>query len=150
MKRTRLKRSRVRKTAKKGSIGWFKKKLWTIFSKYIRQRDGYTCITCNKKGKGSQIHAGHFIPRASGGLSLYFHEDNVHAQCYRCNINLGGNGGVYYQKLLERKGQEVIDNLFFLKDNGYLKLSIEDYKKLIEEYKNKIKELENGKKDLPL
>lgn len=137
-----MRRSRLRKTAQKGTIGWWKKKLWTIFSKYIRARDGYKCITCGKKGKGGQIHAGHFIPRASGGMSLYFHEDNVNAQCYRCNINLGGNGGVYYIELVAKRGQEVVDNIFFLKDQGYLKLGVEDYERMIEEYKIKLKELD--------
>jgi len=40
-----------------------KKKLWQVFSKYIRARDNYTCVTCGKKGEGSGIHAGHYITK---------------------------------------------------------------------------------------
>ena len=87
------------------------------------------------------MHAGHFIPRAAGGLSLYFHEQNVHAQCYRCNINLGGNGSEYYRRMVERFGQEVVDELFQLKYTGYKKYTIEDYQQLREDYKIKTEEL---------
>ena len=65
----------------KVTVGKLKKKLWKLFSKYIRQRDNYTCVTCGQKGEGSGIHAGHYITKAVGGIGLYFHEQNVHAQC---------------------------------------------------------------------
>jgi len=62
---------------KKKSISSLKKKLWKVFADYIKKRDKYTCFTCGRKGEGSGMHAGHFIPKASGGLALYFNEDNV-------------------------------------------------------------------------
>ncbi len=78
---------------KKKTVAQWKRKLWPIFSLYIRTRDKFTCFTCGRKGTGSGIHAGHFIPDAVGGLALKFHEENVHAQCWNCNLNLGGWGG---------------------------------------------------------
>lgn len=104
------------------SISKLKKKLWTEFSLYIRTRDKFICFTCGKKGEGSGIHAGHFISKAAGGLALYFNEDNCHAQCYHCNINLGGNQWEYGQRL----GVEKVNELFQLK-NEVWKWSIEDY-----------------------
>lgn len=93
MKKTKLKK------VSKNNISKLKKKLWTLFSLYIRQRDKYTCFTCGRKGEGSGMHAGHFISKAIGGVDLYFDEDNVHAQCYNCNINLSGNQYEYSLRL---------------------------------------------------
>jgi len=134
-----MKRSRIKKTPKKGTLTWWKKKLWTIFSLYIRTRDNFTCFTCGKKGDGKGMHAGHMIPRAVGGMSLYFNEFNVHAQCYYCNINLGGNGAIYAKKFIEKYGQEKFDELIELKEHGYKKYTIEEYKNLIEYYKLELK-----------
>ncbi len=103
---------------KSESISSLKKKLWTVFSLYIRQRDKFTCFTCGKKGEGSGMHAGHFIPKSVGGIALYFHEDNVHAQCYHCNINLGGSQYIYGLKL-GKKADEMAENC---KPNHELKI----------------------------
>lgn len=118
---------------KKKSISTLKKKLWTLFSQYIRQRDKYICFTCGRKGEGSGMHAGHFISKSVGGIALYFHEDNVHAQCYNCNINLGGHQWEYGVRL----GKEKVDELYKIK-NQINKWTIEDYEKKIEYYKSKI------------
>lgn len=136
-----MKRTPLRKTAKTHTLGWWKKKFWTTFSLYIRTRDKFRCFTCDKKGDGKGLHAGHMIPRASGGLSLYFHEKNVHAQCYHCNINLGGNGAVYASRFIKKYGQEAFDEIMRLKNQGYRKISILEYQNLIEEYKQKIDEI---------
>lgn len=115
---------------KKKTISQLKKELWKHFSLYIRRRDNFTCFICGRKGEGGSIHAGHFIPKSVGGLALYFHEDNVHACCYHCNINLGGNLYEYGMKLGKRK----VANLYKLKqqivkDFPYLE-KIEYYKDL--------------------
>lgn len=126
---------------KKWTLGKWKKEFWTVFTEYIKLRDGYTCITCGKKGSGSGIHGGHFIPRSVGGLSLFFHEDNVHAQCIDCNINKGGYGAEYYPKLVEKIGQKRVDELFKLRDTGYKKYSKQDYADAIALYQFKIDSL---------
>lgn len=121
--------------------GKAKKKLWEVFSKYIRTRDNYTCVTCGKKGEGSGIHAGHYITKSVGGLSLYFHEQNVHAQCYRCNIHLSGNWTAYERFIIQRYGEEVDKELKRLQLQGYRSISIKEYEELIEEYKKKLKDI---------
>lgn len=118
---------------KSPSISTLKKKLWTVFSLYIRQRDNFTCFTCGRIGEGGGMHAGHFIPKSVGGINLYFDEDNVHAQCYHCNINLGGNQYEYSLRL-GGKARE----LYEIK-GVYHKWTVEDYKKKIEYYKTKVK-----------
>jgi hypothetical protein len=81
------------------------------------------------------MHAGHFIPKSVGGIALYFNEDNVHACCYHCNINLGGNLYEYGLKL----GKEKCDELYRIKgqinkvDTNWYLDKIEYYKKLVKE-----------------
>lgn len=118
--------------------GKWKKELWKVFAEYIKKRDGYICFTCGRKGEGSGMHAGHFIPKSVGGLSLYFNEDNCHAQCYNCNINLGGNQYEYGQRLGEKKVAELMK----LKQN-IRKISNEEYAGLIEHYKALLDDTEN-------
>ncbi len=117
-----LKRSKLRKKGKQ-KISVLKRKLWETFSKYIRERDKYTCFTCGRKGEGSGMHAGHFISKAIGGVELFFHEENVHAQCYNCNINLGGNQWIYGQRL----GKETVDKLYEIKNKVISKWTEDDY-----------------------
>lgn len=93
------------------SISKLKKDLWKLFSLYIRTRDNFTCVTCAKKGEGSQIHAGHFITGATCTAKLYFDEMNVHAQCYHCNINLSGNWVRYEAFMISQYGNGKVDEL---------------------------------------
>ena len=127
-----MKRSPLKKKSKQ-KISVLKRKLWTLFSKYIRERDNYTCITCGQKNTGSGMHAGHYIPKSVGGNALYFNEQNVNAQCFRCNIHLGGFGSMYHQKMVEKYGQEAVDELWKLKQQ-IVKHDVEWYEEKIEEY----------------
>lgn len=124
---------------KKKTLSWYKKKLWEVFSRYIRIRDKGTCFTCGLKKPYKQMQAGHYIPKSIGRLSLYFHEQNVHCQCYRCNINLGGNGALYGFRILEVYGQEVYDELHRLQKHGHRKIIILEYQILTKSYEAKVK-----------
>lgn len=130
--------------ARAKTLGKWKKDFWRVFSLYVRLRDNYTCFTCGRVGAGSAIHAGHYIPRAAGGLRLYFHEKNVHAQCYHCNINLSGNSDIYSQRLVEKYGSRVMKQLRDLRNldvSKPLQYTIEDYQKLMKKYGKKINAL---------
>ena len=122
------------KKPKKQTPGQLKKKLWLVFSKYIRLRDKGVCFICGRMCEGSGYHAAHFVPKSVGGLALYFHEDNVHGCCYHCNINLGGNLYLYGRKLGEKKSQELyrIKNTVITKDYPYQE-QIEKYTELLKE-----------------
>lgn len=104
------------KLDKDKSVSFLKKKLWKIFSLYIRTRDNFTCFTCGKKADGAGMHAGHFITGATCPTELYFNVMNVHAQCYHCNINLSGNWVIYEQKMVDRYG---IDEVYKLKQSRF-------------------------------
>lgn len=118
-----------RRTSTK-TTGQLKKDLWKVFSAYIRKRDGGVCFICGKRAEGSAYHASHFIPKSVGGLSLYFHEENVRGCCYHCNINLGGNLYEYGMKL----GKEKCDELYKLKQQT-VKWTSQDYLDKIKYYK---------------
>lgn len=106
---------------KKMTTAKWKKKLWPRYAKWVKERDGWKCFTCGRKVEGHGAHAGHFIHKSIGGLGLYFEESNVHCQCFNCNINLGSNGAVYYQKMVKKYGQEHVDELFRRKDRDIIK-----------------------------
>lgn len=124
-----------------------KKKLWTLFSKYIRLRDadtsGYVkCISCERKLHWKDMHAGHYWAK-SLGTSIYFDEQNVHAQCPGCNLFKHGNQPEYAIALTKRYGPAVLDELY---QRRYKELILRrpDYEELIETYKEKLKYLETN------
>ena len=98
-----------------------------------RYPEPHQCFTCGKPISGSNRQLGHFIPNSVGGALLRYDLNNLRLQCYYCNINLGGNGAVFYAKLLQEKGQKHIDTLFQLKVQTTKALT--HYLKLLEEYR---------------
>lgn len=123
----------VKKKAPKAST--LKKKLWTIVSKRIRERDGYICFTSKKKVEGMNAHCGHGLPSSICGGRLRYHPLNLHCQSYNENINLGGNGTVYYQEQVKKYGKKRIDALYSLKGH-FIKVDTDYYLKLIDLYTN--------------
>lgn len=128
------------KRKRKHTINWYKKQLWKIFTIYIKNRDNWTCYTCGKQARGWGMSGGHFIPKSVGGLILYFHEDNVHAQCSYCNLQLEGNHYEYGLRL----GQEKVAELYALR-NIVTKWSESDFIDKIKHYKEKVHEQETNK-----
>ena len=74
---------------KKKTQKYWKTKIDKVFHEYVRRRDadndsGYCkCISCNKPIHFTESDAGHFIGR--GALATRYDEQNVHAQCRKCN-----------------------------------------------------------------
>jgi len=132
--------------SKKKTIGQLKKDRWKLMSEYIRLKysddNGYvSCVTCGTtKHYKDGIHAGHFEPKAKGN-AVYFVEENIHPQCYRCNMNLEGNRTQYYPFMLDMYGQETIDWLAELAKSE-LKFTRSDHEEAIKDLKQKIKDLE--------
>lgn len=88
------------------------------------------------------MHAGHLYPRRAGGMNLYFNEYAVHAQCYHCNINLGGNGAVYERKIREVYGTRMANHLYKLSNQVATFIwGAKEYEYLIQVYKEKTKQL---------
>lgn len=117
-----------------------KKRLWTVFSKFIRQRDNYTCYTCgNYIEDKAKAHCGHFIDAGVSKLQLYFSEVNNHCQCVSCNNFKSGNKAVYSLKLIEQYGDGVIQELHALNAQPIVKWTREQYEELTQYYKDKLK-----------
>ena len=118
---------------------------WQEFSRYIRNRDNYTCVTCGRKDESRNMHAGHFI-QASGRLILFFDETNVNAQCIGCNLYMSGNLIKYSLFIREKYGEtydkELIKKALEYKHNGYSKKELKEikdkYETLNRAYRNSV------------
>jgi len=119
-------------------LSWYKKKLWRVFAKWIKIRDKHQCFTCGKKCFGADCHGGHFKKASCCGLLLYFHEDNVHCQCARCNLWMDGMQYEYGVRLGKKKVAEL-DALERISKKTIW--SRADYEKKIEFYEKKYAEL---------
>lgn len=133
---------------KKNQIPKLKKKLWELCKQIIRiiyqNKDGsWNCFTCGRRiSEPANAQTGHFIPSSTCGAYLRYDLRNLRIQCYFCNINCGGNGALFYSKLVEEKGQEFVDQL--LKDkNIILKADAIFYISLIEDYEERFEKLKN-------
>ncbi len=132
---------------KKSNKKKLKDKLWELTSGYVRRSRadhvGYvSCVTCGMTKHWKEMQAGHFIPQAQGD-AVRFDLRNIHPQCHRCNINLGGNGAEYYPFMLSEYGQEVIDELR-KKSRTTVKFTESDYEEMIRDIKQKLEEVDNG------
>lgn len=137
-----MKRTPLRKKSK-SNIKRLQDKLWEHCKKLVRERDGNICIICNKQNlEGSGWHTGHFIPSSTCGAYLRYDLRNLHSCCYNCNINLGGNGALFYRKLVDIYGQVFVDNVFRDKNN-IIKADEIFYENKIKEYE----EMESWGKD---
>lgn len=81
---------------------------WRNFSKYIREKYGPLCYTCG--ARPNVLQAGHFV-QGFGHQNTFFEEKNVRPQCFRCNINLSGNGAEFARRLQEEFGEGIIKEL---------------------------------------
>ena len=121
-----------------------KKKLWKIFSEYIRRSHAdwqgmVTCVTCGKYMHWKEADAGHYHPRTDG-LAMFFEEKNVHPQCNPCNRWRHGNLTKYALYLRKRYGEQILEELEWKQKQG-TEIKYLDYLRLIEFYKNKLLEL---------
>lgn len=151
-----ISKKRSPKDLNKKTVAQLKRKLWEVFSLYIRQRDtdqdGYGhCISCQKPIQlGTQdCQAGHYIPKGKGGSHHFglprFPDDvlaerNCNAQCGSpCNISEGGNFINYEIGLREKYGDAETDELKKAGAvNPVFKRTKPDLIEIIEYYKNLI------------
>lgn len=137
---------------KKPTLAKVKKKLWVIFSEYIRKRDGLfttgsidwaLCITCGKRYHYKMLQGGHFV--AGRHNANLFSEKGVHAQCYNCNINLKGNTLEYRRQVIRLYGEEA-DIELENEAKEIKQFTIPELEEKIIYYTQKIKELEEKNK----
>jgi len=121
------------KKPKKQNVSKLKKKLWVIVSKRIKERDKNICFTSKKYVEGVNAHCGHGLSSSICGGRLRYHPKNLHCQSYNENINLGGNGVIYYQEQVKKYGLETVNKLYQLQ-NKYISVGVDYYLKLIDLY----------------
>jgi len=119
-------------------------KLWELISKYVRQssadhRGIAECVTCGIQKPWKELQAGHFIPQAQGNAVRYDMR-NIHCQCFRCNINLGGNGPEYYPFMVNKYGEDVVAELRAL-SRTTRKFTESELDEMIEDLTQKLQEL---------
>lgn len=126
-KRKPLKRRK--KLRKKSPLTALKRKAWAVFSKWIRERDNYTCITCGKVDRSPTMHAGHF----RHGDNMDFVEKNINAQCAGCNTYRHGSLDIYAVRLDEKWGPGTAKEMVELSKQyrGYRR---QDYEEVIRKY----------------
>jgi len=109
------------------------------FQKWIRLRDiNKGCISCGTTD--SDIwDAGHYL-KAELYTGLIFDETNVHKQCRKCNSFLGGNEVNYRKGLINRFGEDFVNNLEeSANDKRQYKYTREELLNIKLEYLEKIK-----------
>ena len=98
-----------------------------VFSKWIRSRDRFICFTCGKPGN----HAGHFVHINA----LDFDEININCQCCYCNTYNHGNLGEYAIRLINKYGQDKVNELSGRK-HEIRRFTRDELEGIIERYKD--------------
>lgn len=117
-----------------------KRKLWKVFSEFIRRRDEGKCFTCSTQKDYKEMDAGHYIPTSICGEYLYFNEREVNCQCRACNRFKHGNLTEYARRLVKKYGAGILEELNNIKKEGKTMPATEMLKK-VEYYKNEISKL---------
>jgi hypothetical protein len=135
---------------KKPTVAKLKKKLDSIFSKFIRYRGGSkishdnwicVCVTCGSTGFLKKMQCGHFMGRASN--STRYDEQNCNVQCFGCNVKQQGRQFEHAIYIDETYGQGTAMEL--RKKSKQLKQwKTWELEELIEHYKEKVKEFETS------
>lgn len=87
-------------------------KVDALFSRYIRERDEWTCQRCYKQYEPptSALHCSHFWARRR--QNTRFDPDNCIALCFGCHrLWESEKHGVYREFMLQRLGQKGFDDL---------------------------------------
>lgn len=87
-----------------------------VFQKVVRMLSAdehgiCKCITCDARYPWNdlRINAGHFVSRKC--RTTIFQFVNCHPQCVKCNQHLSGNAAEYERFMVEKYGQEAVDDL---------------------------------------
>ena len=113
--------------------------IWAECRRIVFNRDSkdgeVDCYTCHANAlQGANRQLGHVPwPKATLGAFLKYDLRLLKYQCYRCNINFSGMGGVAYPKMEQEFGKEFM--LTLEKARLTTVKAIDHYLKLLEEYK---------------
>jgi len=133
------------KKYKKPTVTKLKKKLDTIFSKYVRlshaDKSGFVkCFTCDVKKYWEKdgMQAGHFISRKH--TITRWDLKNVMPQCYSCNCHFYGRQFIFGKNLDKKFGSGTAESLL-QKSRQMQKNTVADLQDLIKLYTDKLDQL---------
>ncbi len=133
-KTTPMRRTRLRKKSKQ-SISKVQRDIWQECRRIIKEKYGNVCYTCGAKGlTSSNWQTGHLFPKASLGAYLKYDLRVLRPQCFRCNINLGGNGAMFLANMRILEGDEYIQTI--INDRRRSVKAYDWYVQLLDQYKN--------------
>ena len=139
-----MKRSKIRKKSKQ-PISRIQRKLWEFCKQIIRLTYGNNCYTCPATGLvGSNWHTGHMFAKASLGSSLKYDLRVLRPQCYNCNINQGGRGADFIEKMRKVEGDSYVDAI--IEDKKVQVNAYDHYTSLIPRYEILLAELIKNQK----
>lgn len=133
----------MKSSGKKRNLTWYKKKLDSAYSRWIRLKDAedkmVRCFTCGKTLHWKDSQCGHYVHRRHN--SLRYDERNTKPQCVGCNMFGGGKLDDFAYHLTQVYGTDIIETLHKVKQE-HRKFTIGELKVMIEVYKAKVKDLE--------
>ena len=85
-------------------------------NRYVNLRDREKpCVSCGKPAAAGGVRNASHFKSVGSNSALRFHLWNIHTSCYRCNVELSGNLGEYYPRLIERIGAAKVEFLQYAK-----------------------------------
>jgi hypothetical protein len=112
------------------------KKLDTVFSLFIRNRDDYKCCVCGATKETAVIQCGHLITRSN--FATRWDEKNCYAQCSGCNMAHEYHPEMMTHFFVNKFGVEEYNKLV-IRSQKPPKFSHEDLIYMIKFYQGKIK-----------
>jgi hypothetical protein len=89
------------------------KKLWDMCRELTFRKYGDTCYTCGQQNLEKQNRqCGHYYPKGALGASMKYDLRVLRPQCYNCNINYGGMGGTFREKMRKEIGSAAEQKLY--------------------------------------
>lgn len=115
--------------------------LWELCRELTFRTYGSDCYTCPARNLlKSNRQCGHAYPKGALGASMQYDLRILRPQCYHCNINLGGMGAVFWNRLQLDIGKADADALYLecqaskgrtTPSRAYYLMLIEKYKALV-------------------
>jgi hypothetical protein len=128
-----VKKTKIKKVSKQ-PISKIQRQIWEECKRIIRARYKNICYTCGRQGlEGSNWHTGHMLPKATLSAYLKYDLRLLRPQCYFCNVNCGGRGAEFIEKMRIVEGNEYVDNI--LKDKLQTTKAYDFFVELLAKYK---------------
>lgn len=118
----------------KSAIRKIQDEIWVECRRIVKEQYGTSCYTCGAKNlEGKNWQCGHMWAKASLGAYLKYDIRLLRPQCMRCNLHFGGQGAIFYKRMLKEEGKDFMEQLE--KDRNVTVKAIDHYTDLLAYYK---------------